>query len=62
MKLILSSCDFGHPESAKFIYQNLWKPITNCRVLTAVDLENFLFVSIALAFSCFDVVDFGNHL
>ena len=33
MKLILSSCDFGHPESAKFIYRHLWKPIANCRVL-----------------------------
>lgn len=33
MKLILSSCDFGHPESAKFICDHLCKPIEHCRVL-----------------------------
>lgn len=33
MKLILSSCDFGHPESAKFIYDHLPKPASNCRIL-----------------------------
>ena len=33
MKLILSSCDFGHPESAKFILDHLCKPIEDCRVL-----------------------------
>ena len=33
MKLILSSCDFGNPESAKFIYDHLCKPIEECRVL-----------------------------
>lgn len=33
MKLILSSCDFGNPQSAKFIYDNLNKPISDCRVL-----------------------------
>ena len=33
MKLILSSCDFGHPESAKFIHDHLPKPAANCRIL-----------------------------
>lgn len=33
MKLILSSCDFGHPESAKFIYDHLPKPAADCRIL-----------------------------
>ncbi len=33
MKLILSSCDFGNPESAKFILDHLCKPISDCRVL-----------------------------
>ena len=33
MKLILSSCDFGHSESAKFICDHLCKPIEHCRVL-----------------------------
>ena len=33
MKLILSSCDFGNPESAKSIYDNLGMPIDKCRVL-----------------------------
>jgi len=33
MKLILSSCDFMHPNSAKFIHDNLRKPITECKVL-----------------------------
>ena len=33
MKLILSSNDFGHPESAKFIYDHLCKPIDEYRVL-----------------------------
>ncbi len=33
MKLILSSCDFGNPESAKFIHRHLCKPIENCKVL-----------------------------
>lgn len=33
MKLILSSCDFGHPESAKFIFDHLPKPASNCRIL-----------------------------
>ncbi len=33
MKLILSSCDFGHPESAKFIYNHLPKPAEKCRIL-----------------------------
>ncbi len=33
MKLILSSCDFGNFESAKFIHRHLNKPIENCRVL-----------------------------
>ncbi|MBQ8431786.1 MAG: Type 1 glutamine amidotransferase-like domain-containing protein [Clostridia bacterium] len=33
MKLILSSCDFGNAESAKFIHDHLCKPIGDCRVL-----------------------------
>ena len=33
MKLILSSCDFGNPESAKFIHDHLCKPIQSCKVL-----------------------------
>jgi len=33
MKLILSSCDFGNPHSAKFIKDNLDKPISKCKVL-----------------------------
>ena len=33
MKLILSSCDFGNPTSAKFISDNLCKPISDCKVL-----------------------------
>ncbi|MGN1444990.1 MAG: Type 1 glutamine amidotransferase-like domain-containing protein [Eubacteriales bacterium] len=33
MKLILSSCDFGNPESAKFIYDHLYRPIADCKVL-----------------------------
>ena len=33
MKLILSSCDFGNPMSAKFIINHLCKPISDCRVL-----------------------------
>lgn len=33
MKLILSSCDFGNPESAKFIYDHLGKAIETCKVL-----------------------------
>ena len=33
MKLILSSCDFGNTQSAKFIHQHLPKPIANCKVL-----------------------------
>ncbi len=33
MKLILSSCDFGNPTSARFIIDNLCKPISNCKVL-----------------------------
>ena len=33
MKLILSSCDFGNPESAKFIHRHLCKPIDDCKVL-----------------------------
>ena len=33
MKLILSSCDFGNPTSAKFISDNLCKPISECKVL-----------------------------
>jgi len=33
MKLILSSSDFRNPESAKFIYDHLDKPISDCRVL-----------------------------
>ena len=33
MKLILSSCDFGNPTSARFISDNLCKPISECKVL-----------------------------
>ena len=33
MKLILSSCDFGNPNSAKIIFDNLPKPISECKVL-----------------------------
>ena len=33
MNLILSSCDFGNPSSAKIIYDNLPKPISKCKVL-----------------------------
>lgn len=33
MKLILSSCDFGHPESATFLYDHLPKPASACRIL-----------------------------
>lgn len=33
MKLILSSCDFGNPESAQCIYDHLGIPIEQCRVL-----------------------------
>ncbi len=33
MELILSSCDFGHPESAKFIYSHLPRPAADCRIL-----------------------------
>ncbi|MBQ8551784.1 MAG: Type 1 glutamine amidotransferase-like domain-containing protein [Clostridia bacterium] len=33
MKLILSSCDFGNPESAKFICDHLCKSIEQSRVL-----------------------------
>ena len=33
MKLILSSCDFGNPTSAKFISDNLCNPISECKVL-----------------------------
>ncbi len=33
MKLILSSCDFGNPESAKFIHNNFCKPIAELKVL-----------------------------
>jgi len=33
MKLILSSCDFGNPTSARFIIDNLGKPISDCKVL-----------------------------
>ena len=33
MKLILSSCDFGNPISARFIIDHLCKPISDCRVL-----------------------------
>ena len=33
MKLILSSCDFGNPTSARFIIENLCKPISDCKVL-----------------------------
>ena len=32
MKLILSSCDFGNPTSARFIIDNLCKPISDCKV------------------------------
>ena len=33
MKLILSSCDFGNPTSARVIMDNLCKPISECKVL-----------------------------
>lgn len=33
MKLILSSCDFGNPESRKAIIENLPKSISECRLL-----------------------------
>lgn len=33
MRLILSSCDFGNPVSAREICDNLGKPIADCRVL-----------------------------
>ncbi len=33
MKLILSSCDFFNDESRKVIYQNLPKPIEDCKLL-----------------------------
>ncbi len=33
MKLILSSCDFSNPVSAKFIEDNLPMPLKDCRVL-----------------------------
>ena len=33
MKLILSSSDFGHPESAKFIREHLCIPLEECKVL-----------------------------
>ena len=33
MKLILSSCDFGNPTSARFISDHLCKPISDCKVL-----------------------------
>ena len=33
MKLILSSCDFGNPTSARFIIDHLCKPISECKVL-----------------------------
>lgn len=33
MRLILSSCDFGNAESAKFIKNHLCKPIADCKVL-----------------------------
>lgn len=33
MKLILSSCDFGNPTSARSIIDNLCKPISDCKVL-----------------------------
>ena len=33
MKLILSSCDFCNPTSARFIIDNLCKPISECTVL-----------------------------
>ena len=32
-KLILSSCDFRNEVSAKCIYENLPKPVAQCRVL-----------------------------
>ena len=32
MKLILSSCDFGNPVSARAICDNLGRPIGKCRV------------------------------
>ena len=33
MKLILSSCDFRNPTSAKFIIDHLCKPLSDCKVL-----------------------------
>lgn len=33
MKLIFSSCDFGDPQSAQTIRDNLPKPLSECRVL-----------------------------
>ncbi len=33
MKLILSSCDFGHPASAQVIRDTLCRPLADCRVL-----------------------------
>lgn len=33
MRLILSSCDFGNPKSAKFIHDNFCKPIADLKVL-----------------------------
>ena len=33
MNLILTSCDFGNQNSAKIIYDNLPKPISECKVL-----------------------------
>ena len=33
MKIILSSCDFGNPTSARFIADHLGKPMAECRVL-----------------------------
>jgi len=33
MRLILSSCDFGHPKSADFIKENLCKSLADCKVL-----------------------------
>lgn len=33
MKLILSSCDFGNPTSARFIIDHFCKPISECKVL-----------------------------
>ena len=33
MKLILSSCDFSNEESREVIYQNLPKPVENCKML-----------------------------